>query len=165
VISTQAGPGEPQGDAATLASADGRGLAAGGWQGTRIALLVALAGGLLLAAAFPPLGVWPLAFAGPALLLIALHRRGLRASFCVGLVFGIAFFVPLFSWVLNVAWYAWAALAISEAVIFGVLAIGQRLLLDAPRWAWPPVVAGWWSRRRRSATGGRGAVSRGAGSS
>jgi len=144
VISTQAGPGEPQGDAATLASADGRGLAAGGWQGTRIALLVALAGGLLLAAAFPPLGVWPLAFAGPALLLIALHRRGLRASFCVGLVFGIAFFVPLFSWVLNVAWYAWAALAISEAVIFGVLAIGQRLLLDAPRWAWPPVVAGWW---------------------
>jgi apolipoprotein N-acyltransferase len=111
---------------------------------TRGALAVALVGGLLLAAAFPPLGVWPLAFAGPALLLLALHRRGLRASFAVGLVFGVAFFVPLLSWVINVAWYAWLALAISEAVIFGVLAIGQRLLLDLPRWAWPPAVAGWW---------------------
>jgi apolipoprotein N-acyltransferase len=143
VISTQVGPDEPRGDA-TQAETGGRGLAASGWRGTRVALLVALAGGGLLAAAFPPLGIWPLAFIGPALLLLALHRRGLRASFGVGLVFGFAFYVPLFSWVINVAWYAWAALAISEAVIFGVLAIGQRLLLDWPRWAWPPAIAGWW---------------------
>jgi apolipoprotein N-acyltransferase len=143
VISTQVGPGEPQGDAAR-AETGARGLAAGGWRGTRVALLVALAGGGLLAAAFPPLGIWPLAFVGPALLLLALHRRGLRASFGVGLVFGVAFYIPLFSWVINVAWYAWLALALSEAVIFGVLAIGQRLLLDWPRWAWPPAVAGWW---------------------
>lgn len=120
--------------------------AAGSEQGlrTRVALLVALAGGLLLAAAFPPLGWWPLAFVGPALLLLALRGRGLRASFVTGLVFGVAFFVPLFSWVLNVAWYAWLALAIAEAIIFGVLAIAQRLLLDLPRWSWPLSIAGWW---------------------
>jgi apolipoprotein N-acyltransferase len=41
-----------------------------------------------------------------------------------------------------VAWYAWAALAVSEALIFAVLAVGQRLLLRLP--GWPAAVAGWW---------------------
>ena len=97
---------------------------------------------MALAVAFPPAGLWPLAAAGPALLVIALYRQGLRASFVIGLVFGIAFFVPLLSWLVNVAWYAWAALAIAEAVIFGVLAVGQRLLLRLP--GWPLAVGGWW---------------------
>jgi apolipoprotein N-acyltransferase len=73
---------------------------------------------------------------------VALWRRGLRASLLAGLVFGLAFFVPLLSWLLNVAWYAWLALAVAEAVIFAVLAVGQRLLLDLR--AWPLAVAGWW---------------------
>jgi apolipoprotein N-acyltransferase len=108
----------------------------------RWALLTALAGGLLLAMAFAPVSVWPLAAAGPALLAVALWGRSARASFCVGLVFGVAFFFPLLAWVLNVAWYAWLALAGAEAVIFAVLAIGQRLLLRLP--CWPLAVAGWW---------------------
>jgi apolipoprotein N-acyltransferase len=108
----------------------------------RWALLTALAGGLLLAAAFAPVGVWPLAAAGPALLAVALWGRSARASFCVGLVFGVAFFFPLLAWVVNVAWYAWLALAGAEAVIFAVLAIGQRVLLRLP--GWPVAVAGWW---------------------
>jgi apolipoprotein N-acyltransferase len=106
------------------------------------ALAVALTGGLALTAAFPPIGIWPLAPAGPALLAVALWRRGLRASLLAGLVFGLAFFVPLLSWLVNVAWYAWIALAVAEAVIFAVLAVGQRLLLDVR--AWPLTVAGWW---------------------
>jgi len=108
----------------------------------RWALATALAGGLALAAAFPPLGVWPLAVAGPALLAIALHGRSLRASFSVGLVFGIAFFFPLLAWVINLAWYPWVALAGASALIFAVLAIAQRLLLRLP--FWPLAVAGWW---------------------
>ena len=114
------------------------------WPGLRLpwALLIALAGGLALAGAFPPAGFWPLAAAGPAVLVIALYRQGLRASFLIGLVFGIAFFVPLLSWLINVAWYAWAALAIAEAVIFGLLAVGQRLLLGLP--GWPLAVGAWW---------------------
>ena len=109
---------------------------------TRWALLIALAGGLLLAAAFPPEGVWPLAAAGPGLLAVALYGRGLRASFVVGLAFGAAFFFPLLSWTLNVAWYAWLALALASTVILAVLAVGQRLLLTLP--GWPVAVAGWW---------------------
>ena len=109
---------------------------------TSLALLVALAGGAALAAAFPPVGVWPLAAAGPALLVVALWRRSLRGSLAVGLVFGLAFFVPLLSWLVNVAWYAWAALAGVEAAIFAVLVTGQRLLLRLR--VWPVAVAGWW---------------------
>ena len=38
------------------------------------ALAVALAGGLALTAAFPPVGFWPLAAVGPALLVVALWQ-------------------------------------------------------------------------------------------
>ncbi len=108
----------------------------------RWALLVSLVGGLLLAAAFPPYGLWPLAFVSPALLVVALSGRSLRGAFTNGLVFGLAFFFPLVAWVVNLAWFAWVALAIASALIFAVFAIAQRLLLNL-RW-WPPAVAGWW---------------------
>jgi len=108
----------------------------------RWAVPAALAGGLALAGAFPPVGIWPLAVAGPAVLVLVLYRQSLRASFGIGLAFGVAFFVPLLSWLVNVAWYAWAALAIAEAVIFGLLCIGQRLLFRLP--GWPVAVACWW---------------------
>jgi apolipoprotein N-acyltransferase len=107
-----------------------------------VAALVAVAGGGALWAASPPVGFWPLAAAGPALLAIALWRRSVRGSFLVGLAFGAAFFFPLLSWVLNVAWYAWAGLAAADTLILAALAVGQRLLLRLP--AWPVAVAGWW---------------------
>ena len=106
------------------------------------ALLAAVAGGLALTAAFPPVGVWPLAPLGPALLVLALQGRSLRVSVLAGLLFGLALFVPLLSWLINLAWYAWAALAIAEAVIFALLCAGQRVLLSLR--AWPVGVAGWW---------------------
>ena len=106
------------------------------------ALATALAGGLLLAAASAPLSLWPFAFVSPALLVFALSGRSLRASFGVGLVFGSAFFLPLLAWVVNLAWFAWVALAIASAVIFAVFAVGQRLLLNLR--GWPVWVAGWW---------------------
>jgi apolipoprotein N-acyltransferase len=119
----------------------GRVEAFGGFR-TRWALLISVAGGLALFAAFPPIDSWPLAVLGPALLVLALTGRGLRASFGCGLVFGLAFFVPLISWLINEAWYAWFTLAVALAVIFAVLAVSQRLLLRLR--FWPVAVAGWW---------------------
>jgi apolipoprotein N-acyltransferase len=109
---------------------------------TRWALLLSVAGGLAMFASFPPVDAWPLAVAGPALLVVALTGRSLRASFGCGLAFGLAQFVPLLSWLVNMAWYAWFSLAVAEAVIFAALAVGQRLLLRLP--FWPAAVAGWW---------------------
>jgi apolipoprotein N-acyltransferase len=108
----------------------------------RSAILLALAGGLLLALAFPPFGFWPLAAVGLALLTIALWRQRVRTALAAGLVFGLTFFGLLVSWEVNLAWYVWAALAVGEAVIFAVLAIGQWLLLRVR--FWPVAVAGWW---------------------
>jgi apolipoprotein N-acyltransferase len=97
---------------------------------------------VLLALSFPPYGIWPLAVAGPCLLVLALAGRSPHGSLACGLVFGLAFFVPLLSWLINVAWYAWATLAVAEALIFGILAVGQRMLLNLRYW--PAAVAGWW---------------------
>jgi apolipoprotein N-acyltransferase len=119
----------------------GRATDSGGF-GIGWALLISVAGGLALYAAFPPVGAWPLAVLGPALLVVALTGRSLRGSFGCGLAFGLALFVPLLSWLVNEAWYAWAALGGALAVIFAVLAIAQRLLLRLP--CWPAAVAGWW---------------------
>ncbi len=106
------------------------------------ALICALAGGLALAAAFPPAGIWPLAVVGPAALTVALWRQRARLAVAAGAVFGVAFFFPLLSWLVNVAWYAWTALAVAETLIFAVLVLGQWLLLRLR--AWPLAVAGWW---------------------
>jgi apolipoprotein N-acyltransferase len=145
VITEQAGA-EPGGTGAGVA-------AAGGGPATarmtprpllrmRIALPAGLAGGLLLAAAFAPVGAWPLAIVSPALLVITLYGRSLRGAFTVGLAFGLTFFLALLAWVANLAWFAWVALAIASALIFAVSAVAQRLLLNL-RW-WPLAVAGWW---------------------
>ena len=130
--------------AQAASDADARTGGAGTFTGfrTRWALLISIAGGLALYASFPPVDAWPLAVAGPGLLVVALAGRSLRASFGCGLAFGLATFVPLLSWLINEAWYAWVALAGAEAVILAVLAIGQRLLLNLPYW--PVAVAGWW---------------------
>ena len=119
----------------------GRPGAFGGFR-TRWALLISVAGGLAVYASSPPIGIWPLAAIGPALLVVALAGRSLRACLGCGLAFGLALFVPLLSWLINVAWYAWGSLAVAEAVIFAILCIGQRLLLRLP--FWPVFVAAWW---------------------
>jgi len=136
VISQAVPASEPASGARTAAAGTFGGLR------TRWALLACVAGGLAVYASFPPLDVWPLAFAGPAVLVVALTGRSLRGSLACGLVFGLALFVPLLSWLINVAWYAWFPLALAEAVFFAVFAIGQRLLLRLP--FWPVAVAAWW---------------------
>lgn len=105
-------------------------------------LIAAFAAGLTLAGAFPPAGFWPLAIVGPALLTLAVWGKGRAATFALGLTCGAVFFVALLSWLVNVAWYAWMTLAVTEALIFAILALALRPLLRLP--AWPLAVAGWW---------------------
>ena len=115
-----------------------------GWDGLggRWSLGLAIAAGLALAGAFPPVGIWPLAIAGPALLTLAVWRKRTLPAFGLGLACGAVFFVGLLSWLVNVAWYAWAALAGLEALIFAVTVIALPPLLRLR--GWPLAVAGWW---------------------
>ncbi len=103
---------------------------------------LAVAAGLALAGAFPPVGVWPLAILGPALLTLAVWGKRWQPAFGLGLACGVAFFVGLLSWLVNVAWYAWAALAGLETLVFAVLVAAIPSLLRLR--AWPLAVAGWW---------------------
>ncbi len=101
-----------------------------------------IAAGLALAGAFPPVGIWPLAVVGPALLTVAVWGKRPVPAFGLGLACGAVFFVGLLSWLVNVAWYAWAALAGAEALVFAVLVVAIPPLLRLR--AWPLAVAGWW---------------------
>jgi apolipoprotein N-acyltransferase len=105
-------------------------------------LLAAVAAGLALAGAFPPFGFWPLASAGPGLLILALWGKRRLATFALALTCGLVFFVGLLSWLVNVAWYAWLTLALIEALIFAVLALALRPLLRLR--FWPLAAGGWW---------------------
>ena len=110
----------------------------GGWA----SLGVAIAAGLVLAGAFPPVGFWPLAIIGPALLTLAVWGKRTLPAFGLGFASGAVFFVGLLSWLINVAWYAWATLAGLEALIFAVAVAALPPLLRLR--GWPLAVAGWW---------------------
>ena len=105
-------------------------------------LLVAFLAGGSLAGAFPPIGFWPLAIAGPALLTLAVWGKRYAVTFILTLTCGLVFFVGLLSWLINVAWYAWFALAVAEALTMAVLALALPQLLRLRFWPLP--VAGWW---------------------
>jgi apolipoprotein N-acyltransferase len=117
---------------------DGESAGMGGWW----SLGAAAAAGLALAAAFPPVGIWPMAVAGPALLVLALRGKRPLAALGLGFASGGIFYVALLCWLVNVAWYAWLALALVQTLMFAVLAIALPSLLRLP--AWPLAVAGWW---------------------
>ena len=63
-----------------------------------VRLAVAAAAGVGLDAAFPGLGWWPLAPVSLATLFLLLRRQRVALGALVGLVFGLAFFVPHLAW-------------------------------------------------------------------
>ncbi|MFI0820195.1 apolipoprotein N-acyltransferase [Streptomyces sp. NPDC021098] len=103
---------------------------------------MAVTGGLLLVTAFPPIGLWPAAAVGPALLLAALRDRRPRAAFTLGALFGLAFFGPLLWWLTNLGVLPWAALSIAQAALLGLLGCAVPVFARLP--GWPLWAACWW---------------------
>src|SRR5690242_1023038 len=60
--------------------------------------VAAVGAGLAMLLAFPPIGLWPFAFVGVALLAVATHRRGFWVGTLLGLLAGLALLIPLLSW-------------------------------------------------------------------
>jgi len=97
-------------------------------------LVGAALSGLLAAAAFPPYGIWPLAIVALAALVLLCRRQGWRRGALLGLVHGLAFFLPLLSWSgVYVGFLPWFLLALLEALFLaaygGLAALFWRLPL------------------------------------
>jgi apolipoprotein N-acyltransferase len=104
---------------------------------------VAVGAGLLGAAAFPRLGIWPLAAVSVAGLSLAVDGVRSRRGAWLGFLYGLAFFVPLLHWTgVYVGAGPWLILAGGEAAfcagLGAVLARVQRLPA-APVW----IAAAW----------------------
>ena len=104
-------------------------------------LLLALAAGVCMWAAFPDQGIYPLAVVAVALLHLALRRDQAGWGFLVGFVAGLTFFLPLVRW----AYYAtetlpWIALGLLGALGFGTFGAAWTwarrlpLLRERPWW-------------------------------
>ena len=88
------------------------------------AIPIAAVSGLLLDAAFPSLGWWPLAFLSIAGGLWTLMGRSIGGAFLVGLAYGAAFYFTHLMWVVQfLGPIPWVALAGVESLLFALGAI------------------------------------------
>ena len=103
-------------------------------------ILAAGLGGLALYAAFAPSTRWWLAIVGFALFGLALEGRGWKSGLGLGLVFGLAFYLPLLSFTnVYVGDFPWYALSVAEALLTApagaLAAAASRRLPLWPAWA------------------------------
>jgi len=105
-------------------------------------LLLAVGGGLAMAAAFPPLGASILAPFAVAALTLSVLGTTLGRSALLGLIGGVAFFLVLLRWLSIVGGDAWLALSVFCALWFALQAIAVTLLGRLP--GWPLWVASVW---------------------
>jgi apolipoprotein N-acyltransferase len=88
-------------------------------------LVVCAVAGLALSLAFPPAGLWPIAFFAPVPLFAIAPSRGPLRGALLGFAFGFAFFGATLSWIGLFGELAWAALTSLCALFvaaFGALA-------------------------------------------
>jgi len=93
----------------------------------------AVLAGLLLLVAFPPVGLTALAVPAVALLTLACRRTTARRGFGLGLLTGLAFFLPLLHWSGAVAGpLAWFLLAGLQALFVGTLGAALAVVSRLP---------------------------------
>lgn len=113
-------------------------------------LTLAIASGLAMWLAFPSHNIWVLAPIGVALLALATRRASPRQGALLGLVSGLACFLPLLSWSgVYVGAVPWIALATLESGYIALLGLASTLLQRGPSLAGvgrvrPVVVALAW---------------------
>jgi apolipoprotein N-acyltransferase len=129
---------------------------------TPFACGVALGAGILSSLAFPPAGLWPIAFLSLVPLLWALRDRGALRGAVVGFCFGVGLFGASLYWILLFGEMAWGALVVlmaASAALFGsllpavtktrqpfirVLGVASLwILVDTLRTSWPLGGFGW----------------------
>jgi len=116
-----------------------------------VTLLSCLGTGVLMAAALPPWGWWPLAFAGLVCLDRLIADRPRWARFRRGAAVGLGLYVPSLAWMIDMTAPGYAIAAMAYAALFGLamtivpatapgrwLALpGAIALTELLRWSWP----------------------------
>jgi apolipoprotein N-acyltransferase len=105
-------------------------------------LAAAVLAGFALLAAFPPYDLPWLAPVAVAVVTLALRGCGVWAGAALGLLFGLAFFVPLLHWSGIYVGAPWLLFAASQALYLAVLGAATALVTRI-RW-WPLWVAALW---------------------
>ncbi|MFI9273023.1 apolipoprotein N-acyltransferase [Kitasatospora sp. NPDC052896] len=94
----------------------------------------AVLAGLLLAAAFPPYGLWPLSVVAVAALSLLTRGRTVRQGAWTGFFFGFAFFLWLLVWMQVIGPDAWIGLAAVEALFVCAMGAGLAVTSRLPGW-------------------------------
>ncbi len=96
---------------------------------------LAALGGVALAFAFPPYGLWPLSLLAVAALSLLTRGRTGRQGAWLGFAFGWPFFIVLLKWLHVVGWDAVIGLAFLQSLF--VLGLGAGLAVTARLPLWP----------------------------
>jgi apolipoprotein N-acyltransferase len=113
--------------------------------------LTALGAGVLLAAAVPPWGWWPLAFAGIALFDRLIADRPWKPRFWRGWLVGMGLYIPSMLWMHDLTLPGYLIASVAYAALVGVAASviptttpgrwlalpGAIALTELLRWTWP----------------------------
>ncbi|HKY68845.1 MAG TPA: hypothetical protein VJM49_20825, partial [Acidimicrobiales bacterium] len=113
--------------------------------------LSCLGTGVLIAAALPPWGWWPLAFVGVALLDRLIAGRPRWSRFRRGMAVGVGLYVPSLAWMVDMTAPGYVVAAVAYAALFGLATTivpasapgrwvalpGAIALTELLRWSWP----------------------------
>jgi apolipoprotein N-acyltransferase len=89
-----------------------------------------------VALGFPPFDLVFLIPLGIAGLMVVVRGLSGRAGFWHGLLFGLGFMLPLVRWVTIIGDDAWVALALLEALFYGLMGAGWAWLRPTRGWPW-----------------------------
>lgn len=102
--------------------------------------MLAAGGGVVCDVGFPGIGWWVFSIVGMAMLVLALSRDSARWNTVVGLVFGLAFFLPHIQWINTaVGLVPWLALSLAQSGFVALACLA---------WSWARRGAVIWSRLR-----------------
>ncbi|AQZ64056.1 apolipoprotein N-acyltransferase [[Actinomadura] parvosata subsp. kistnae] len=102
----------------------------------------AVAGGVVLFAAFPPLGWWLCAPLGIGLITAALHGTRPRRAAWIGYVAAVVFLLPTLAWVRSIGDDVWFMLVGTESLFYAAMAALAALVFRLR--AWPLWFGGLW---------------------
>jgi apolipoprotein N-acyltransferase len=107
---------------------------------------MAFAAGLATSLAFPPVGVWPIAFIGVAPLLVLLRDRTVPRGLLLGFCFGVGLFGATLYWIFLFGALAWSALVTLSAASIAVFGAIATLIVRRDRLVWGAIgIAAAWT--------------------